>query len=93
MRFEITATYSNGPKCLLDEYPVLKNYGLTLEQVTRTWESINGNQSRVDDVCFVELNEFEDLIRLIRDVENPVVISQSYWDSNFEIEIYDGYRE
>lgn len=93
MRFEITATCDDRLEYLLDEYPVLKNYGLTREQLTRTWESRKGILSRVDNVCFVELNSFEDLTRLIRDVENDVVISQSHWDSNFIIEIYDGYRE
>ena len=85
---------------LLDEYPVLKKYGLEVIEETRTsYEDI-----RITDenglpmtqkvlypykikIAYVNINTIEQLMNLIKDVEYPVIVTED------EIEIYDGYRE
>ncbi len=42
----------------------------------------------------VELNSINDLLLLISTLEDPIIISRNYYDgSDYNIEIYNDYRE
>ena len=87
------------PKDLIEHYPCLNDFGFIIEPVEKTVISFirdeNGKKIRFErtvpgEKAFVELKDFDELLKLIDAVKNPLVIGE---DRNNKIEIYDGYRE
>jgi hypothetical protein len=47
-----------------------------------------------DKAWFIEINSLEEMVELMKRVENPIILQSSYKNDNFlELEIYDYYRE
>ena len=68
-------------KSLLDNYPILHNYGYHNEH----------NDNWGATVGYIMINSPEELVDLSNDLHEPIIISQ---DGNEpEIEIYDDFRE
>lgn len=76
MDFRIKSTDNFTNELLLNEYPILSKYNVRV----------------IDRHVYVTINTVEDLMKLIEDVENPIIIDDGCC-KNACIEIYDGYRE
>lgn len=82
---------------LLEEYPQLRNFGFCEKPrsvPTGCWIRDENNnciwqegEPRIVYDPYIELHSLEDLERLMKEVEEPLVVSPGV------IEIYDGYRE
>lgn len=86
MKFNITTSscYDNVTE-ILEEYPVLKNYGFQIE-------TDGFGKTR----AYVYIDTLEQLVKLCEDVEYALILSREFVDverSGYEIEIYDSYRE
>lgn len=93
MKFTIAATSEQGEreKYLIEKYPCLAKYGFLVK------EKVNKYHTN----CTIEINSLEELLELKKDIykfntnAQELVITQPYYNCGveFEIEIYDGYRE
>lgn len=86
MKFRITTVdvWFNATE-ILEEYPVLKNYGFQIE---------NDGFGKTRAYIFIET--LEQLVKLCEDVEYALILSREIESIDrliYEIEIYDGYRE
>ena len=88
---------------MLEKYPVLKNYEIEPVKIRKTryikiWDE-NGRPIRQRDDyrvtrIMISVNSLEQLLELINAVDQPIIISKLEEEhADFNIEIYDGYRE
>lgn len=105
MKFRITATsiwsWSDYDE-LIEKYPSLLNYGFEVEEkqvpVSGCWtRDENGNsiwqetdRTRSSFTPYIYVDSLEQLIELIENLEDDV---RTIVLTEYEIEIYDGYRE
>lgn len=86
MRVKISSTDWYTESEILRQYPCLKEYSFEAGP-------------KPDYGCFqdffVEINNLEELIKLMRECGEPLILGyeHGYSDNEFDIEIYDGYRE
>lgn len=107
MRYIIESSTSYQEE-VKEHYPCLEKYGLQEEHYTvkRRQFGLDEKNKRIEldpikeerKYYTIEIGDMEELSRLIKDVENPVIVSLFTWLDDNEtdhpcIEIYDGYRE
>ena len=103
MKFRIYSSFycmDNEIDELLDDYPVLKNYGFEVIKETRTGRRVTrikdeNEKPMVQETpytyeikkVYVNIDTLEQLMSLIKDVNCHVIVDED------TIEIYDSYRE
>lgn len=104
MKFEIQTVWNWGDHVkMLEDYPCLKDYGFEPIKVRRVCyerfmdengRPIKQEKSHTVDRMMVSVNSLEQLLELVRAVQEPIIISPlDEKHASFNIEIYDGYRE
>ena len=109
MKFEIYSTCIFDIDFLLENYPMLNNFGFEVvekqESIKRNvviWDENRNPIKQIQDCSrtvrkgYVTLNSLDQLKELIETVGNEIVIlppSVISGDGIYRIEIYDGYRE
>lgn len=73
----------------LTEYPALNNYGL---EVVEEEEFYAGSTHHVKR-AYITIDSIDRLLKLIEDVNEPIIIHRDEEKGHRVIEIYDGYRE
>ena len=86
MKVKISSTDWLTEKEILRQYPCLRNY---------SFEPGPPAERVYLQTFFVEINNLEELLSLMMECGNPLIISREheYSDAQYDIEIYDGYRE
>ena len=80
MEFNIEASATSNNK-LIETYPCLNNFCYTEKEMWQNFGYWN------DIIPQIQINSFEDIMKLIQEVGAPLIID------NDSIEIYDGWRE
>lgn len=109
MKFEIYSTCIFDIDFLLENYPMLNNFGFEVvekqESIKRNvviWDENRNPIKQIQDCSrtvrkgYITLNSLDQLKELIETVSNEIVIlppSVISGDDIYRIEIYDGYRE
>lgn len=106
MKFQIYASgqWSCDPKGLVEQYPCLNDYNFEIVEYEKEYEhhswirDENGErirQTRIEKRKIVEgyitVDSLEQLMKLIQDIDEPIIIDKDIIKPN--IEIYDTYRE
>ena len=99
MKFHISSTlYDKYCDKLLDVYPCLTDFGFGVDEklypkISRVKDEygkyITSESYAIKREPFVEINTLEELLELIRLVDNEVIVN----NDPATIEIYDGYRD
>lgn len=106
MKFRITTTCNSlDVDKMLKDYPVLRRFGFSIKEVSfqvKTWtrdengKSIRQMEERSRLAAFIFLDSLEQLTELMKAVGEEIVVSPADTDRygvEYELEIYDGYRE
>lgn len=106
MKFSITATsvYGNDPERLLKEYPCLRDYNFEIKDIQVPHRTIikdeNGNPIvfkngtySVRHETYIDVDDLQTLLKLFGDTRELIITKSIADDADFEIEIYDDYRE
>ena len=87
---------------ILERYPVLADFNYEEKnELIETYSVIRDeNSERIKQYYsynkktpYIEIDSFEDLIKLSDSVKNQLVIGRDFKSSEVVVEIYDGYRE
>lgn len=105
MKFKISSVDYDDVDKMLQKYPELRRFGFSIKEVTfcvKTWtrdengKSIRQTEERSKLAAFIFLDSLEQLTELVKLVGEEIVISPvdtHRYGVEYEIEIYDGYRE
>ena len=87
---------------LLKRYPVLKDFGFVVMDVARKahrWildengERIMQEYDVIGKETYITIESLEDLVKLRKAVEVPLIFDETGVGDGYYIELYDGYRE
>lgn len=87
---------------LVERYPELKEFGFVVEEVKRKAKRwiLDENRERIlqeyeviGKESYIFLETLDDLVRLRKAVEVPLIFDVADDNSGYTIELYDGYRE
>ena len=85
MKVEISSTTYKRATELFEVYPWLANYGFEFDEATR-----NDHYP----LATIEIGSLDDIFKLMADCGEYVVVKESFMSGiDYDIEIYDGYRE
>ena len=104
MKFEIqTVGNWDDPVEILDEYPCLEKYDLKVLELPRkryvrikdeNGRSIKQIEPYTITRMTVSIESLEQLLGLINEIDEPIIVQKlDEKHADFNIEIYDGYRE
>lgn len=107
MKFLISATsiYSDQTHRLLENYPFLRDYNFEIKELKRPkirWiRDEKGKlikqfeEGKFDTYCraYINVDDLQSLLELLKKAGDLVLTESTKDDADFEIEIYDDYRE
>lgn len=91
---------SKNPELVIQDYPVLKDYGFGIETSTVIREAFKPDErgywhdteeTETIHRAYITIDTIDELIKLAKDVGWSVIVK--YYGDVWELEIYDGYRE
>lgn len=83
MKFIVTATSTWDPAKLVKSYPAIYDYGHELDKDPTSPNWIK---------TYIRIDTLAELIEFLNKIDTPIIISGSA-DDEYELEIYDDYRE
>lgn len=81
MKVYVFSTACYGGYELFDRYPLLKKYGFELVGHSR------------HQMAYITLNDLNDILKLIAELDVPVIMSYDHDNGTYSLEIYDDCRE
>lgn len=91
---------SENPEQVIQEYPVLKDYGFGIETSTVIREAFKPDErgywqdteeTETIHRAYITIDTIDELMKLIGAIGYSVIVHT--YDDRWELEIYDGYRE
>lgn len=106
MKFKISATsiYSDQAHRLVEDYPFLRDYNFEIKEIQYPIKRIIRDENGKPIVCdtgkygnrlaaYIEVSDLQSLLELLKKAGDLVLMESTEGDADFEIEIYDDYRE
>lgn len=81
MRLQLTSTKYWDGRELLDRYSKLRNYGFKLEGTYK------------HELAYITVKTLDDILRLLAEIDRPIILTYDYERGIYTAEIYDDYRE